>query len=160
MVKKREGAPWLDWIFCFIIYFIMLVGSVLLASYGIIGSLISIALFATSLYLVWKVFRRSRSVEQTKKALWSLIRLWPAVMVLLAVIYILLPSVAPGLGLGMGFQECYGEEYEHCIGDDCIIRSLSPLCPGLQWFLGVLVMIAMLHFLYLIVVRLIGPLFG
>ena len=160
MAKKL----WMNGIVAFVIYLVMFAASfILLVGYGMLGLAVSIALLAASVFLVWKLFRRDSSVEQTKKALWSLAKIWPIIPVVLALLYIFVPWLASLAGFEPVPCPDYYEpciDCEPCDGDNCIMYAMRSLCGAPQQFFGAFVIMALLYIPYIILVRFIGPLFG
>ena len=155
-------AKILNGIVAFVSYIIFIAISLVSGiSFGILGLGISLFVLVGSMYILWKFLRRNLSVEQTKKELWSFSKFWSVIAILLVGLYLLTPLIFYDmLDVWLPFGGCI-EENPACAGyEQDVMHQLTELKNISQSFLGVFVMIGILHIVYLLLVRSLGPLLG
>ena len=110
-------------------------------------------LLITSPFLFWKIIRHFNTSDETKSIISSLIKFWGIFVILLIVFYLFAQVIVKTLNIdtsGCPKQEDYPEG---SIGR--ALYSLSMCASPLQ-FIGVLIMIILLHIPYLWITKFIG----
>ena len=158
----KKGPLIIEGISTFIILFILLLISIftIVGAYSGLGWLLAVVLSIGAIFLVWKIIRLKRNLEESKKAVNFLIIFWFAISIIALALFYLNLWLIVYYDMGINpLVDCY-ESYEpsgssnfHIDIDPCYWERM--IVNLYSYFIFVSIM----HVPFLVLVRFIGPLF-